>query len=123
MGISVLYIVLLLCARPAITHNQPTALSKALGFLVRDFEPAYFWWELLEAWKKLFLVGFALLILPGTIGQLMIAYVFSLVYFLLVSVAAPFKDRGDDFFAKACGFALTSVFYFCGVLKLSLIHI
>ena len=40
------------CARSAIVNDRPTALSKALGFLVRDYEPAYFWWELLEAWKK-----------------------------------------------------------------------
>ena len=53
-------------------------------------EPAYFFWELLEAWKKLFLVGFLVLILPGTIPQLVIAFLFSLIFMLLVSTAQPF---------------------------------
>ena len=53
-------------------------------------EPAYFFWELLEAWKKLFLVGFLVLILPGTIPQLVIAFSFSLIFMLLVSTAQPF---------------------------------
>ena len=90
---------LMLGARRALRSAKPTALSKALGCLVRDYEPAYFWWELLEAWKKLFLVGFAVLIMPGSIQQLIIAFLFSLVYMLLVSTAMPFKDDGDDYFA------------------------
>ena len=53
-------------------------------------EPTYFFWELLEAWKKLFLVGFLVLILPGTIPQLVIAFLFSLIFMLLVSTAQPF---------------------------------
>ena len=32
-------------------HDKPTALSKALGFLVRDFHPDFMWWELLMAWR------------------------------------------------------------------------
>ena len=55
-------------------------------------EPAYFFWELLEAWKKLFLVGFLVLILPGTIPQLVIAFLFSLIFMLLVSTAQPFHS-------------------------------
>ena len=98
-------------------------------------EPAYFFWELLEAWKKLFLVGFMVLILPGTVPQLVIAFVFSLVFMLLASTAQPFRDGrplqvepvfpqlafpevltlwcadGDDYFAKACNFSLTALFF------------
>ena len=108
-------------ARRALLDDKPTALSKALGFLVRDYDPAYFWWELLEAWKKLFLVGFMVLIMPGEIEQLMIAFIFALIYSLLVSVAAPFKDRGDDFFAKACGFSLAALFFFSAILKVGVL--
>ena len=58
VGVSVLYIVLFLFAGRAIASDHPTPLSEALGFLVRDYAAEYFWWELLEAWKKLLLVGF-----------------------------------------------------------------
>ena len=117
IGVSLLYAALLLRARPAILEKQQTALSKALGFLVRDYEPGFFWWELLEAWKKLFLVGFAVLILPGSVEQLLIAFLFSLVYMLLVSVTMPFRDAMDDYFAKACAVSLTTLFFFSVVLK------
>ena len=53
VGISLVHVLLFRRARRSILQDRPTPLSKALGFLVRDFEPGFFWWELLEAWKKL----------------------------------------------------------------------
>ena len=49
VGISCVYVLLLRGARPAILQDRPTPLSKALGFLVRDFEPGYYWWEVRSA--------------------------------------------------------------------------
>ena len=103
----------------SIADARDTALSKALGFLVRDFEPAFFWWELIELSKKLFLVGFAVLIKPGSIEQLVMAFLVSLSYMLLVAVARPFKATSDDVFATACCFALTAFLMFCVILKVS----
>ena len=37
---------------------------------------------------------------------------------LLVSVATPFKDDGDNYFGQACSFALTAVFLFLLVIKI-----
>ena len=117
VGISVLYAVLLVASRRAVIDEKPTSLSKALGFLVRDFEPTFMWWELLMLWRQLFLVGFAVLVMPGTIEQLMIAFLVTLGYMLLFAVAAPYKNDSDDYFAKACSFALTAVFFFAVVIK------
>ena len=66
---------------------------------------------------QLFLVGFAVLILPGSVQQLLVAFVFSLVYMMLGSVARPYREPGDDLFAKSCNFTLTALFFFCVVLK------
>ena len=52
VGVSLLYAVLFHKARRAILDEKPTALSRALGFLTLDFEKTFFWWELVEAWKK-----------------------------------------------------------------------
>ena len=121
MGISVVYAVLLLAARPALVQDKPTALSKALSFLVRDFDLNFMWWELLMAWRQLWLVGFAVLIVPGSVEQLVISFLVALVYMLVCAVARPFKDEGDDFFANACSFALVAVFFFCIVMKISVL--
>ena len=43
VGMTLLYAVLLLLARRAIYTETPTGLSRALEFLVRDFETDYYW--------------------------------------------------------------------------------
>ena len=43
VGISLVYTVLLIRARRAIQTDAPTALSRALDFLVRDFDTSYYW--------------------------------------------------------------------------------
>ena len=39
----------------------------------QDNEPRFFWWEIVEIGKKLVLVGFFALIVPGTTVQLISA--------------------------------------------------
>ena len=51
-------------------------------------------------WRQLYLVGFALLVMPGTVEQLMISFLIALSMMLLFAVAAPFKDESDDYFAQ-----------------------
>merc|ERR1740139_1471640 len=121
VGISVMYIFAFAIAHPAIRKSRHTELSRALGFLSRDFEPEYLWWELIESWKKLTLVGFFALLKPGSILQVISAFIFSAIFSLLIGVAAPFKDASDDYFAKACSYALTMLFFFVTVLKVGVL--
>ena len=72
-------------------------------------------------WKKLFLVGFAVLILPGSVEQLFIAFLFSAVSVFFISLARPFKNVVDDYFAKFCAFALTLLLFFALILKVSVL--
>lgn len=51
-------------------------------------------------WRQLYLVGFALLVMPGTVEQLVISFLIALSMMLLFAVAAPFKDESDDYFAQ-----------------------
>ena len=52
------------------------------------------------AHHRLFLVGFCVLVVPGTILQLIIAFVFSLLCMLLTAVAMPFASDVDDTIGK-----------------------
>ena len=78
-------------------------------------------WQLIETWKKLVLVGFFALLKPGSLLQVISAFVVSASFSLLVSVAAPYKDASDDYFAKACSYALTMLFFFVTVLKMGVL--
>jgi hypothetical protein len=52
VGVPLLYLTLLLCARKAILTEQPTALSRSLTFLHQDYELSMYWWEMVEIFKK-----------------------------------------------------------------------
>ena len=52
VGVPLLYLTLLLCARKAILTEQPTALSRSLTFLHQDYELSMYWWEIVEISKK-----------------------------------------------------------------------
>ena len=48
IGLLVLNAALLCAARDAIRSSRPTALSRSISFLYREFKPHLFWWELVE---------------------------------------------------------------------------
>ena len=67
------------------------------------------------------LVGFFALLKPGSVLQVISAFVVSATFSLLVGVAMPYRDTSDDYFAKACSYALTMLFFFVTVLKMGVL--
>ena len=118
-GLIAVYGALLWVARKAIIFNQPTPLSTATRFLYREYEAPYFWWELCEMGRRVVLVGFMVLVSPGSVMQLIIGAVLSLSYLLLQTQAAPFKDTGDDFLANSASFSLVITFLCCIAFKVA----
>ena len=70
---------------------------------------------------QLFIVGFCVLILPGSTTQLVIGFAFSLVILLFTSIARPFQRSGHDEFSLLCNFSLVMVLFFSLVLKMGVL--
>ena len=70
---------------------------------------------------QLFLVGFCVLIRPGSTMQLIIGFAFSLVLLLFTSITRPFQRSGHDEFSLLCNFSLVMVLFFCLVLKMGVL--
>ena len=89
IGVPLLYGALLLRDRHELMQGegvwQEKDLARALSFLHSEYEPAWFWWELVEVAKKLLLTGFFTLEVfrPGTITQLVGALLVSLCFLML----------------------------------------
>ena len=62
-----------------------------------------------------------MLLQPGSILQVISAFIVSFTFLLFVAVAAPYRDPSDDYLAKACGYALTMLFFFVTVLKVGVL--
>ena len=97
---------LLFCARKAIVSGKATPLSRATAFLHREYEPQFFWWELVDMSRRFLLVGLFVVLEPGTITQITLGTIVSAVYLLIQMQAAPYKNTTDDYLATAGSFAL-----------------
>ena len=121
LGLFVINALLLLTARSAIVSKKPTRLSRALGFLFREYTPAMFFWELMEMARRFLLVGM-FVIWPfnrGSLMQIGLAMLTSMVYFFIQQSAEPFKKRTDNHVALCASFSLIGVFLCCVYLKIS----
>ena len=63
--------------------------------------------------KKLFLVGFAVRITPGSLLQLVAATAVSLFLLPLQTAAAPFVHPSDNYLAVATSLVMVVVFFLC----------
>ncbi len=109
IGTLALNAALLYAARHAILNNKPTPLSVAIAFLHREFEPQYFWWELVEMLRRFVLVG-VMVLAQGSMMQLILGTLLSGGFLLYQVQASPYAEPSDDFLAAASSFALLAVF-------------
>jgi len=103
--------------RRALLNNQPTEFSQALRFMTEEFNPRFFYWSLVEMIKKLVLMGAMSLVYPGTIKQLVVAFVLMICFMVALIVIKPYKRVGDDALALAANFGLVMFFFFSLILK------
>ena len=69
----------------------------------------------------MFLVGFCVRIHPGSLEQLIIGFVFSILMLLFTSIAEPFLRHGHNRFCLLCNFSLAMVLFFSLVLKMGVL--
>ena len=103
--------------RRDVWEDKKTELSKSIHFLTEEFDKAWFFWELIEVFKKLFLVGVMSVVLPGTVNQLVLAFIIVLCFQTALLIARPYKRPEDDVIALATGFGLVMFFFFSLILK------
>jgi len=117
IGITVFCGVMLLKASTAIIAGKETPLSRATGFLHREYVPTAFWWELMEMLRKFLLVGLFVTLAPGSITQISIGTIVCAMYLMVQLQAQPYKNMSDNYLAVATSFSLLMVFFICVIYK------
>merc|ERR1711871_833390 len=74
--------------------NAVSVLS--LGWLSMAYEPAFWFWEMMEFFRKLVLSGVLVFVQPGTSAQILVATMVSVMFLGFVSYYKPYADDGDD---------------------------
>ena len=98
IGFIVVVFLLLYTARHAIIDKRPTRLSRALSFLHREYDPAFYFWECCEMTRRFLLVGL-FVVAPyqrGSLMQLAVGLLFATIYLLIQQHAKPFINLTDD---------------------------
>ena len=122
VGVPSVYASLLIGARKAIKKGEATPLSAALSFLHADYQPGYYWWELAVVGRKLMVVGFATLIFPGTLMQLVVVLLVVLASELLLVISQPYQQDEDNVLAEVEQFSLCVVVALCVLIKVCLLY-
>ena len=98
-------------------EEQGTPYTRSIAFLHAPFVPSYFYFDLLELCKKVLLIGFASLIKPGSILQLMVAVLISLLFLVLHLQSLPYRRHLDNMLATTINLSLCVFFLWCLLLQ------
>ena len=98
-------------------EEEATPYTRSIAFLHAPFVPSYFYFDLLELCKKLLLIGFASLIEPGSIVQIMVAVLISLLFLVLHLQSLPYRRHLDNMLATMINLSLCIFFIWCLLLQ------
>merc|ERR1711865_45465 len=106
-------------------HPDYFRVNSRYGNLFQQYEPQFWYWEVIEMIRKLLLTGGLVLAADGTSAQFLIAQVISLLYLVLVIRKLPYENDTDDIlqtlasvsilFTLMAGFAIKSEEQDCNV--------
>ena len=115
------FFLLLWFSRDAIKTNRPTKLSLATKFLWRDYEPQFYWWEIVEMTRRVVLIGLMVTIQQGTLLQIVLGALFTAVFLVVQMQAKPYVKETDDFLALSGSFSLLVIFLCFTVFKMGML--
>eukprot|EP00966_Prymnesium_polylepis_P120160 2776615-Prymnesium_polylepis.1 len=106
---------LLARVRSAVLKEKPTALSRAVGFLHREYLPSFCFWELVEMLRRFLLVG-VYVVMPyhqGSMMQLALAALTAIIFLMIQAQAMPYRSTTDNYLGVGCSFCLAVLFLSC----------
>ena len=123
VGLWLLFAMLLFRVRTTIRRDSREhlegTLAGSIAFLYREYEHQYWWWELVEMARRFLLVGLFVTTPAkrGSVMQIAVAAVVSLVYAIVQAYAQPYRQREDDLLGVITSFLLAIFFLTCFLLK------
>ena len=122
VGISLTTALLLYIARVPLRAGRSTDFTQAISFLHEEYEPTFFWWELVEQLKKLLLIGFAVFVTPvGSLIQLVFGLIVGLGFLVSTFESRPYVHASDNSVAGFFSFSLVLFFSSVIVFKVQIL--
>ena len=87
--------------------KEHQAVKAKLGGLYMQYQPKYWWFEMVVMLQKMIMTGAMCVVAQGSSVQLLIAILVMLMYMLVVLKTAPFEEDTEDWSAFVACIALT----------------
>lgn len=120
LGMPIATLILMFSSRRALLEKRATFLTRAFGFLHREYRASCYWWEVVEMLRRLLLTGAVLLIIPpeAEAMRLLFAQVVTLCSLCAVGLIQPYKRSDNNTLAFAAQLMLLFVLTLANAMKL-----
>jgi hypothetical protein len=101
VGMTLLYVLLLLTCRRAIEEKRPTPLARATFYLHQEYSSHFFWWECLFLLERVAVSGWHMLFFEAhrAIQRIMFGFGITVVYMVALLTFRPYARRELNFLA------------------------
>jgi hypothetical protein len=99
------------------TEEQIHANLVPIQFLFESYKPNYWYFEIIETFRRLLFTGFLTLMYPGSTKQLVIGYFFSVGSITLYSSLRPYVEEDLQFSSLLCQGQLSLLFFITILVK------
>ena len=121
VGVPLLFGVLLWMVRHDFSTGRASPLKRAATLLHGNLRPSCYYWELVHTLFKIFIVGFAVLIAPGSLVQVVVALLVATAYLVLVLYTQPYEQGGNNFCALCASVCVVNALLCCLLLKIGVL--
>jgi hypothetical protein len=88
-----------------------------IQFLFESYKPKYWYFEIIETFRRLLFTGFLTLMYPGSTKQLVMGFFFSVGSIMLYSSLCPYADKDLQFSSLLCQGQLSLLFFISILVK------
>jgi hypothetical protein len=93
-----------------VTSTKHVMVKNALGGLYLQYEPKYWWFELMILLNKTIMCGGLVILSPGSPSQVLCGVLFMMFHLLVVLKLSPFENDSEDVSSVAASLGLTLIY-------------
>ena len=119
IGMPLIFFFVLYPNREALRQRRSTRMVQATAVLHKEYNPMYYWWEIVPLTQRLVLTGWVLLIpIENEIWRIFMGLLTAVGYLALIQFVQPYKTKGFNTLSIAVQFSLVCVFIGGAFIKL-----
>jgi hypothetical protein len=105
-----------------IDSKQLSISALRTSFLWEPYEPKYWYWEIIECYRRITLIAVLSLISPGSSPQSVLSVLLSLLFIKMYGYYQPYEADNDDIIAEVGQFQIFFTYFGALILQNSLLH-